>query len=230
MNLSFALLGLLQEETTSTGSWTLADTQSLTDIISKTITAFAVVIGGVWAYFRFRKERTHESNLELTVSGEAVRKDGVIHLRVTVNAKNIGSSKIEIFHPFSAFRVLGCKVDADTEGANIAEWVDFDKWPLLADQEHLEPAEPIVDTHLILVYGGDEWAALKLEVYVCASNDEANKLIEKLEEKGLEGLEEAEVETLEKLDSWVTTSIANLASEGDNISADGRKGERDGYF
>lgn len=211
VNLAYALLSLSQEATASTDSWTLADAQRLTDIISKVITALAITIGGWWAYFRFRKERTYKSNLELTVSGEAVRKDGVIHLRITANAKNIGSSQIGVFHPFSAFRVLGCTVEAGAEGAKIAEWAIFDRWDLLADQNLLEPGEPAVDTHLILVHGGDECVALKLEVYVCASNDEASGLIEKLEEKGLEGLEEQEVKTLEKLDSWVTTSIVNLA-------------------
>lgn len=107
----------------------------------------------MWAYFRFRKERAHESNLELTVSGEAVRKDGVIHLRVTANVKNISLSKIAVFHPFSAFRVFGCKVEADAEGAKAAEWTDFDKWPLFADLDYLEPGEPAADTHLILVHG-----------------------------------------------------------------------------
>lgn len=218
------LLGSLQEPTTSTGSQWLSNWQKGADIFNKVVTALAFAIGGGWAYFRFRKERTYESNLELAVSGEAVRKDGAIYLSITANAKNIGSSQIGVFHPFTAFRVLGCRAEADAEGAKAAEWTELDNWRLLEDQNLFEPGEPIVDTHLILVHGGEDWVALKLEVYVCASTPEANGLIEKLRAGGLEGLEEEEAKKLDNLDSWVATSIVNLVSERNNNSPDSENG------
>ena len=193
------LLGLMffQETTTSTGSQALADTQRVVDIVSKIITSAAVVIGGIWAYYRFGKERPYEANLELTVSGEATRKDGTIYLRTVANATNIGSAKWGLFHPLTALRVLTCEHTTDVEKCKEVDWVHLETWRLFADQEHLEPNEPTVDAHLIQVLEEKEYAALKLEVYVTSSEKEA--------------------EGLENMDSWVATSIINLVSDNDII-------------
>lgn len=49
------LATLMQGETTSSG---LEDAKTVAEIIGTLITALAVIVGAVWAYYRFVKGRT----------------------------------------------------------------------------------------------------------------------------------------------------------------------------
>ncbi len=194
------LLWILQENTTQTGPQWLNNTQKVFDIIQKTVTAGALIVGGIWAYYKFVRRRIFASNLELVISGEAVRKSELIHLVATTSVKNIGASKLEIYHPLTVLRILAPKNPSSVRVAEITEWTNLKTLRLFEDQTHFEPTEPAVDAHLVLVPEHDEYTALKLEVIV-VSDDKKEA-------------------PLEKKDAWVAVSIVSLISERDNKNSD----------
>jgi len=64
---TWLLATLMQGETTSSG---LDDAKTVAEIIGTLITALAVIVGAVWAYYRFVKGRTYRPRLEVSMGGE----------------------------------------------------------------------------------------------------------------------------------------------------------------
>lgn len=196
VRLEYIPLGMLQETTTQAGPQWLNNTQKVADIIQKAVTAGALIVGGIWAYYKFVRGRIFVSNLEVVISGEASRQNDRISLVATASVKNIGSSKLEVFHTLTALRILAPKSVSTVRTAEITEWDHLKTLRLFADQTHFEPTEPAVDAHLVVVPGHDEYTALKLEAIVVSDEDKDAPM--------------------DKKDAWVAVSIVNLISMEDN--------------
>jgi hypothetical protein len=69
----------------------LDNVKTVVDIIGTGVTAAAVIIGGIWAYFKFVKGRTFRPRLEVGLAGQWRLFNGkdLLHARVTL--KNIGA-------------------------------------------------------------------------------------------------------------------------------------------
>lgn len=172
-DLGYALLGLLQESTESTApGWTLSDTQKLSDIGQKIAAIIAIGVGGVWAYFLFVRRRTFVSNLEPTISGVITRKDGAYQLLAEASVKNIGSSKININHENTGLRVYTQKAGEEMAEAGLVDWSDEPyTWPILEDQDLLEPGETVGDKLLIEMPDTQD-LPLKLELWLASTPEE----------------------------------------------------------
>ena len=55
----------------------------------------AIVSGG-FALYRFRKERTHASRIQLRIDCDSAHKKGSVYLSTTVSAENIGNTRVVI--------------------------------------------------------------------------------------------------------------------------------------
>ncbi len=76
-------------EIINTGYATLAllvfvELSEVVNTTEKPATIAAIIIGGIWAYYRFFKGRTFSTRFDSTVKGEITRKDRVIYLIVDV--------------------------------------------------------------------------------------------------------------------------------------------------
>jgi hypothetical protein len=60
------------------------------DIFQKIVAAIALIIGGLFAYFKFIREGTHDPRLQPSVTGKAVIDDEVIYVVATVTTLNTG--------------------------------------------------------------------------------------------------------------------------------------------
>jgi len=71
----------------------LDDLKTIVEIAGTTVTAVAVIVGGLWAYFKFVRGRTFRPRLELGMSGQwrMIKDEPFLHARVTV--KNIGAAQ-----------------------------------------------------------------------------------------------------------------------------------------
>lgn len=157
-------------------------------LIAQRIAAtIAIVIGGGWAYFKFIRGRTFRRRLELAVSGEIRRGQGIVYLLTNSSAKNIGLSKFEIDHEMSGLRVMTHASEAPVQEARLAEWQPVSTWPVFEGQELLEPGEPASEELLIEVPEQDP-LAFRLQLWVSSKQGE----------------------------SWEATAIVNLVSGDDN--------------
>jgi hypothetical protein len=81
---------------------------TILDAANKAVQTTAIIVGGVWAYYRFVKGRIHRPRLEIVLEGEAFRRDGRDYAIVSISLKNVGVTDVKIQQKGSALRVFGC--------------------------------------------------------------------------------------------------------------------------
>ena len=107
------------------------------DIVDKFIKLAAVLIGGLWILWNYRKSRTYEQKLELEVVGTVfVKKD--LYGDVKVIVKNIGATKHTI-QQVGSFCELSTIRDDLTEHS-------MELFRVFAEDDSMEPGESIADT------------------------------------------------------------------------------------
>lgn len=171
---------------------TLSTLQTLADIAQKTAAAIAIVGTAGWAYFKFVRGRTFRWRLELTISGEVRRGQGIVYLLTNSTAKNIGLSKFEIDHEKSGLRVMTYATEGAVTEARLAEWSPLSTWAVLEGRETLEPGEPAAE-ELLIELPDEDFLAFKLQLWVSSTHDE----------------------------SWEVTAVVNLEPAGDNEESGG---------
>jgi hypothetical protein len=138
---------LTQGEATSSG---LDDAKTVADIVGTLITAVAVSVGAVWAYYRFFKDRTYRPRLEVSMGGEWFAVDGERLLLARVQIKNIGSSVVELLQKGTGLRVSTMAADAsESDAPRPVEWVPGRVYKILEEHAWIEPGETVSDDVLL---------------------------------------------------------------------------------
>jgi hypothetical protein len=134
---------LLQGETATSG---LDDAKTVADIVGTLITALAVIVGALWAYYRFVKGRTYRPRLEVSMGGEWFTVDGKRLLLARVRLKNIGASVVELLQKGTGLRVstLG-----DSGSPGTVSWIQGHVYTILDEHAWIEPGETVSDDVLL---------------------------------------------------------------------------------
>ncbi len=140
---NWLLATLTQGETTSSG---LDDVKTVAEIVGTLITALAVVVGAVWAYYRFVKGRTYRPRLEVSMGGEWLTIDGKRLLLARVRLKNIGASVVELLQKGTGLRVSSL---ADSDEPGIVSWLPGRVYTILEEHAWIEPGETVSDDVLL---------------------------------------------------------------------------------
>ena len=91
--------------------------QLLFDALQKAAATVAIVVGGVWVYFRFVSGRTLKRRLECDLSADAVRSGGKVRLIVAAKAANVGLAKALVDREDTGLRVLTQAAEGFPESA-----------------------------------------------------------------------------------------------------------------
>jgi hypothetical protein len=106
-------------------------------VLDEIIKLVAVLIGGLWTLWNFRKSRAYEQKLELEIVGTVfIKKD--LYGDVLVTAKNIGATR-HVVQKAGSFCEISVILDDLTE--HIVEL-----FRIFTDYDSMEPGESIVDT------------------------------------------------------------------------------------
>lgn len=175
-------LGFFQDDCSLEGARVLADT------LQKVVTSVALLVGGIWAYFRFVSGRTLKRRLEVAVRGEAIRSGESDKTRVfvTATAKNVGLARVGLDREETGLRVLtpeaeGPTVERTAGGGDqvvsatredepptyLARWIFLETEPIFTETKGLEPGETATDQILVEV-PGIGLHAVKLELWVAS--------------------------------------------------------------
>lgn len=120
---------------------------TVVEIIGGLATVLAIVVGGIWAYFKFVKGRTFRPRLEVGILGEWREIDGTHLLQTTVSVKNIGASQVELLQRGTGLRISRI---ADSASGQVAlAWEDGPVIAILEDHAWIEPGETISDDALV---------------------------------------------------------------------------------
>lgn len=74
--------------------------------IEEVLKVLAIVIGGVWTYYKFIQGRTIHPLLELKISGRVIRRDDRVWVLCSLEAKNVHVSVVHV--DYSALRLSSC--------------------------------------------------------------------------------------------------------------------------
>lgn len=107
------------------------------DLADKVIKLIAVILGGLWTYWNYRKSRTYEQKLELEVDGTVFTR-GDLYCDVKLTAKNIGNAKHRVEHEETFCEVSIIRADLTEEAIQL-----FD---VFTEEDSLEPGESMIDT------------------------------------------------------------------------------------
>lgn len=128
------------------------DLKTWADVIGTVVTAAAVIVGAVWAYFKFVRGRTFRPRLEVGLFGQwrTVQDKEALHARVTV--KNIGASKVDLLQEGTALAVYQLKPMESSEPSAWG-WDDdaYTAYEILKDHQWIEPGETVSEDLLLHV-------------------------------------------------------------------------------
>lgn len=135
-------------------SGTIDSAKSISDIVANIVTASAVIVGAVWAYWRFVRERNRwpRATMELVISHLPISPEKFA-VNVKVKVHNAGSGlmrlerlRVDLYRVLPATERVKREIDNDEivpEGAVGAKWppIDQRKQAWTHDAPELEPSE-----------------------------------------------------------------------------------------
>lgn len=111
-------------------------------LVQTILTIVAFFAAGGWAYFHFWKGRTFKERLDVTARGSIRTAPGGDVLAVTLQAKNIGLSKVEIQQAGSALELFQYVPSVTEIGVAVESgWSSLAIVPVFTQNKWLEPGE-----------------------------------------------------------------------------------------
>jgi len=144
---SVVLAVLLTQGSTSAKS-SLDTANTVVSVIGTSITGLAVIIGGIWAYFKFVKGRTFRPRLEVDMSGQWRKVDGKQLLQARIMVKNIGASNVTLLQKGTGLRVSLLAAHQPAPPAPV-EWEGQRVFEILKEHAWIEPGETVSDDLLL---------------------------------------------------------------------------------
>lgn len=157
---ALAIIGTLQKPSEQTPAW-LTNIQVGADVFQKIATPLAIIVGGLFAYYKLVVERTHASRIQPAINYEVAQKDDRIFLKASVYGTNIGNSAVSVAPDYCGVRFYTRRVHADSWWLQQAE-------PIFETQEWFEPGETLGEPVWFEIYKSD-WVAIKIDLYIAKS-------------------------------------------------------------
>lgn len=146
---------------------TMQFVKDVTEIIQHMVEIAAIVVGGVWAYYKFLRMRTFKSRLDLAVRGEVLDKSEPLYLSVILKAQNIGLTRVRLEPKSAGLRILVQKgLGSSSEVARV-EWERLATYPLFEGEEWVEPGETLQDSLLITIPAAEVFPIRLEALIVC---------------------------------------------------------------
>jgi hypothetical protein len=126
----------------------LSDVRDIVSMLGTTTTMLAVIVGGLWAYFKFIRGRTYRPRLSVTMLAQWQVVDGrhLLHARVIV--KNIGVSVVTLRQLGTGLRVSVLSPQQPAAPA-AASWEVVRVFEILTEHQWIEAGETVSDDQLI---------------------------------------------------------------------------------
>lgn len=151
---------------------TIDELEKVTNSAAHIAQVAALLIGGIWAYFKFFRGRTFKRRLDLLVEASLHRLSGDDAIRATVRLHNIGLAKVNLAKGISVLAVYWCP--SGIWPIEHARWPKLQVSPLFPDQDAIESGEEIVE-ELVVALTPDPNAgfvlAYDVRIEVWSAND-----------------------------------------------------------
>ena len=119
----------------------------------------AYLVGGVWVYYNYFQGRTHQSRLEVKVSGTRLGAATPNLAKVSTLVKNVGLSKTELLDGGSAIRLYGYDATKSVDQWTLIETYDS----LVKNNQWIEPGVS-VEEHILIPIDPGIFAAFRVDL------------------------------------------------------------------
>jgi hypothetical protein len=134
----------------------------VTQVILNIAESLAVLVGGVWVYFKFMKSRTFARRAAIEVEASLLSVEQRPVIRVEVVLRNTGLSKIPLRANRQVLRLWATSVSDFSPGANLF-WHFWMVSQVFVTDESVESQESIKDVALLPVASdGGPWLAFRI--------------------------------------------------------------------
>jgi len=144
----------------------LESASKITGIIESVLKVVALIVGGLFAYWKFFMGRTFQPRLEPSISATARLEENQTFLSVVCKLKNVGLSRVELDREKSALRVL-LQTVSRTKKVTELDWPESSNKTVDVFKKHewIEGGETIEDAHLfVFPYVPNEACRVELAV------------------------------------------------------------------
>jgi hypothetical protein len=141
----------------------------------------AIVLGGIWAYYKFFRGRTFRPRLEPTLEASVVRVGTALHLKAKAQVKNVGLSKVVLDKEVSGLRIFTVNGGSErTTEICPVEWQRRRTLDVFKDHAWIESGETIEDNWLLSLPASQDPSAFRLELKLAGPKTDwyANAIIE----------------------------------------------------
>jgi hypothetical protein len=136
------------------------------DTVQAFVTAGGIVVGGVFTYYKFVKDRIYRPRLDLQIDSDRIRLGDRHYLLCQLSVQNKGATKLSLMHDGIALIVRSGAVDQ--RPLHTARWSDIENSAVVdvfAKHDWIESTETIRDSALVSV-DSDESQAYRLELRI----------------------------------------------------------------
>ena len=146
------------------------DLVKIANVVESFATSVAIIVGGVWAYFKFIQGRVFKPKIEVAINGCSYIREEKMHLLHTeLSVNNLGLSRVNFDRDSSAMRVSriieNTNNHADEIGVREVEWHHISTFPVLVEHQWIEPSE-IIKEKGVVECNDKVGAIYKIEVYL----------------------------------------------------------------
>jgi hypothetical protein len=138
------VLVVLHTRGNTSGKAGLDNFSTIVALTTDMVTASAIVIGGIWAYYKYSKDRGFHSKLSINLQGRWHDVDGKNLLQVWITVKNVGAPKVTLLQEGTW---LGASLLAEKqpEPPGSVKWDSAKLFEVLTEHSWIEPGETISD-------------------------------------------------------------------------------------
>ena len=162
---------MLISNSSSAAASLLGNIKSIVGIVGPSITALALIITGIWAYFKFVKGRTFKDRLQVDLDGWWHIADGRNLLQARVTLKNIGSSRILLLQDDTRLQVSRLAAREYQLPGRVAWRKVVEKAKIFGEHDWIEPGESVSDDVLLDLETPEPITTL-FEVWLVCRRDE----------------------------------------------------------
>ncbi len=151
------MLALIQEAANQGPDW-LVVTRTAAQAAQGIVTALGILIGGIFAYYKFFRQGEHDPTLQLTISGVVGTKGGTTYLQARAFAENKGKVSVKMEGATAALQV-------STRKKGDGDWTLRATERVFSMQGHIQPGETLADQVWREIADDDE-VAIKMDLVV----------------------------------------------------------------
>jgi hypothetical protein len=157
----YAIFGVLGAGSAQTGEvplW-LRSIETGSGVFQATATGLALIVGGLFAYYRFFKEETYSDRLQTGVVATVIRTDETVFLNVAAEAKNTGQVSVALDMELT-------RVGVSTRKLGVYGWTPRVVDRVFVGQNHVRPDETLRDEVWLEIDKESDVVAVEVELRV----------------------------------------------------------------